>query len=234
MKEENNSPAAIQPIVDLGSALAKNERGNLYCLTIIGQIEGHMLLSEQTKTTRYEHVLPLLAALEQNREVDGILLLLNTVGGDVEAGLAMAELIAGMRKPTVSLVLGGGHSIGIPLAVAPRASFIAPSASMLVHPVRAGGNIVAAPQTWHYYERLQERIIRFVAEHSSVSREKLRALMLCTDQLATDVGTLLDGEQAAALGLVDAVGDLHDALERLYALIGEERADKSGEMRKRN
>ena len=202
----------------------RTARGTVYCLTVIGQIEGHSLLPNTVKTTKYEHVLPLLAALDESEEIDGVLLLLNTCGGDVEAGLAIAELIAGMRKPTVSLVLGGGHSIGVPLAVAPKRSLIAPSASMTVHPIRTNGTLIAAPQTYHYFDRLQERIVRFVTKNSGISEKKLLALMLAAEDMAADVGSILYGEEAVADGLIDRVGTLADAYEELYTLIAASRA----------
>ena len=214
----------IQPVIDFGSVVIKNSRAAIHCLTIAGQIEGHMLLPNTQKATKYEHVLPLLAYLEESEDIDGVLFLLNTVGGDVEAGLAIAELIAGMRKPTVSLVLGGGHSIGVPLAVAPKRSLIAPSASMTVHPIRTNGTLIAAPQTYHYFDRLQERIVRFVTKNSGISEKKLLALMLAAEDMAADVGSILYGEEAVADGLIDRVGTLADAYEELYALIAEARA----------
>ena len=178
-----------------------------------------MILPENTKSTKYEHVLPLLASLEQREDIDGVLLLLNTVGGDIEAGLAMAELIAGMTKPTVTLVLGGGHSIGVPLAVSGKKSFIVPSASMTVHPVRMSGTVIAAPQTYHYFEQLQERIIRFVAAHSRMGAEEFRQLMMADGHMANDVGTVVYGEQAVEQGLIDALGSLKDALAALYGMM---------------
>ena len=211
-------------IVDMGAVTTRTARGTVYCLTVVGQIEGHSLLPNTVKTTKYEHVLPLLAALDESEEIDGVLLLLNTCGGDVEAGLAIAELIAGMRKPTVSLVLGGGHSIGVPLAVAPKRSLIAPSASMTVHPIRTNGTLIAAPQTYHYFDRLQERIVRFVTKNSGISEKKLLALMLAAEDMAADVGSILYGEEAVADGLIDRVGTLADAYEELYALIAASRA----------
>lgn len=214
----------IQPVIDFGSVVIKNSRAAIHCLTIAGQIEGHMQLPNTQKATKYEHVLPLLAYLEESDDIDGVLFLLNTVGGDVEAGLAIAELIAGMRKPTVSLVLGGGHSIGVPLAVAPKRSLIAPSASMTVHPIRTNGTLIAAPQTYHYFDRLQERIVRFVTKNSGISEKKLLALMLAAEDMAADVGSILYGEEAVADGLIDRVGTLADAYEELYALIAEARA----------
>ena len=184
-------------------------------LTIIGQIEGHQLLGDDCKTTKYEHVYPFLAAVEESPEVRGLLILINTVGGDIEAGLGIAELIAGMRKPTASLVLGGGHSIGVPLAVSAKHSLIAPSAAMTVHPARMNGVVVGAPQTYEYFAGIQERIVRFVTAHSRVSREAFEGYMLRTGQMANDVGSILTGEEAVACGLMDAVGTLSDALARL-------------------
>ena len=221
--EDSAQECDSQRLVDLGSAVNRSDRGNIYTLTIIGQVEGHQLAPETAKTTKYEHVMPLLASLEQNDEVDGILLLLNTVGGDIEAGLGIAELINGMSKPTVSLVLGGGHSIGIPLAVAPKVSMIVPSASMTIHPVRMNGSIIAAPQTYSYFERIQERIVSFVARNSKIKKEKFLELMLKTGEMAADVGSVIYGEEAVALGLVDRIGNLHDALECLYDQIKQQR-----------
>ena len=208
-----------QPVEDFGAAVSRTPRGNIFTLTIIGQIEGHQVLPETQKTTKYEHVMPLLASLEQSGEVDGILLLLNTVGGDIEAGLAIAELIAGMKKPTVSLVLGGGHSIGVPLAVAPKVSMIVPSASMVVHPVRTTGTVIAAPQTFRYFEKVQEGIVGFVVRHSRISAGAFEKLMLATDEMAADVGSVLYGEKAVEVGLIDRVGTLSDALDCLYGQI---------------
>ena len=190
--------------------------GAIHCLTIVGQIEGHQVLPEDSKTTKYEHVLPLLAAIEESPEIRGLLILLNTMGGDVEAGLAIAELIAGMKKPTVSLVLGGGHSIGVPLAVAARCSMIAPSAAMTIHPVRLNGVVIGVPQTYNYFARIQERIVRFVTEHSHISREDYLRLMTNTDELANDVGSVIYGEEAVERGLIDRVGSLSDALSWLH------------------
>jgi len=214
--EQEDSAPSTQPLVDLGSTTLKTPHGVIHCLTIVGQIEGHMALTGGAKATKYEHVLPLLAGLEASREVDGVLFLLNTMGGDVEAGLAIAELIAGMTKPTVSLVLGGGHSIGIPLAVAPRETFIAPSASMTVHPIRMSGTMIAAPQTYHYFSRLQERIVRFVTKNSRISEEKFTELMMSAKDMAADVGSVIYGEEAVACGLIDRIGTLSDALTALY------------------
>lgn len=212
------SPSA-QDILDLGSATVRSPRGTVHTLTIVGQIEGHQLVPETAKSTKYDHVLPLLASLEQNDQIDGLLILLNTVGGDVEAGLAMAELIAGMSKPTVSLVLGGGHSIGVPLAVAADYSFLAPSAALTVHPVRTSGLVIAAPQTYRYFARVQDRITDFVCRHSAISPAQFRSLLFASDSLSADVGSLLYGEEAVSCGLMDAVGTLSDALNHLFSLI---------------
>ena len=217
--EEKIAETPIQPIVDMGSCVVRSDRGTVHCLTVVGQIEGHTLLPQNSKTTKYEHVMPLLAALEENNEVDGVLLLLNTVGGDVEAGLGIAELIAGMQKPTVSLVLGGGHSIGVPLAVSAKKSFIVPSASMTVHPVRTSGTMIIAPQTYRYFERLQKQIAGFVARNSRLSEEEFYKLLLSTDELSADVGSVLYGEEAVKLGLIDAVGSIGDAFAALYEMI---------------
>ena len=212
-----------QAIVDFGSAMTATPHGNIYCLTIIGQIEGHITAPSGTKTTKYEHVLPLLAKLEETEEVAGVLFLLNTVGGDVEAGLAIAELIAGMTKPTVSIVLGGSHSIGVPLAVAARRSFAVPSAAMTIHPVRMSGTVIAAPQTYSYFQRLQERIVAFVAGHSRIAGEDFQAMMLKKDDMAADVGSVIYGEEAVKLGLIDEVGGLSEGLAWLYQEIGGKR-----------
>lgn len=214
---------ARQRIIDLGSAISRSPRGNIFTLTIIGQVEGHQILPDTAKSTKYEHVMPLLASLEQDTDIDGVLLLLNTVGGDIEAGLGIAELVAGMRKPTVSLVLGGGHSIGVPLAVAPKVSMIVPSASMTIHPVRMNGTVIAAPQTFNYFERIQERIVSFVAKNSNISKERFLSLMLKTGEMAADVGSVIYGEEAVNLGLIDRIGGLSDALDCLYSQIAQAR-----------
>lgn len=193
-----------------------SDAGSIHCLTIVGQIEGHQLLPEDAKTTKYEHVLPLIAAIEESPDIKGLLILLNTMGGDVEAGLAIAELIAGMKKPTVSLVLGGGHSIGVPLAVAAKRSMIAPSAAMTIHPVRISGIVIGVPQTYNYFSRIQERIVSFVTDHSSMSREKYISLMNNTDELANDVGSVIYGAEAVESGLIDSLGTLSDALQYLH------------------
>ena len=227
MQAESRNPEAIEQgreqVLELGSDLTRGKYGNIYTLTVIGQIEGHQTLPETAKTTKYEHVLPLLAGIEESEEIDGLLLLLNTVGGDIEAGLAIAELIAGMKKPTVSLVLGGGHSIGVPLAVCTKQSFIVPTASMTIHPVRMTGLVVGAPQTFRYFQRIQEQIVEFVAANSQISREKFQDYMMATGEMATDVGTILYGREAVACGLIDRLGGLHDALDCLHEMAGKSR-----------
>ena len=208
-------------INDLGADLTKGKDGNIYTLTIIGQVEGHQVLPENVKTTKYEHILPLLAGIEESADIDGLLLLLNTVGGDIEAGLAIAEMVAGMKKPSVSLVLGGGHSIGIPLAVCTKRSFITPTASMTVHPVRMTGLVVGAPQTYRYFQRIQEQIQDFVTANSRISRERFERYMMATGEMATDVGTILYGKEAVASGLIDELGGISDALACLRQMITE-------------
>lgn len=212
-------------IVDFGSALTRTPHGNICCMTIIGQIEGHIAANQNTKTTKYEHVLPMLAKLEESEDVDGVLFLLNTVGGDIEAGLAISELIAGMRTPTVSLVLGGSHSIGVPLAVAAQRSFAVPSAAMTIHPVRMSGTVIAAPQTYNYFQRLQDRIVAFVTRHSGISKEAFLELMLRTGEMASDVGSVVYGEEAVRCGIIDEVGGLADALEFLYQRMDQRRRE---------
>ena len=218
-ENDSESKDGAQRILDFGAAITRTPHGNVYCLTIIGQIEGHTTAPNTAKTTKYEHVLPLLAKLEESDEVDGVLFLLNTVGGDVEAGLAIAELIAGMTKPTVSIVLGGSHSIGVPLAVAAKHSFAVPSAAMTIHPVRMSGTVIAAPQTYNYFQRLQERIVAFVAGHSGIRAEEFQALMLRKDDMAADVGSVVYGEEAVRLKLIDHIGGLSDGLQCLYRQI---------------
>ncbi len=221
-KLENDSPIDEEhtdQIGETGSILASHKDSIIHCLTIIGQIEGHYILSQQTKTTKYEHVIPLLVSIEEDERIDGLLILLNTVGGDVEAGLAIAEVISGMKKPTVSIVLGGGHSIGIPLAVAAKKSFIAKSASMTVHPVRTTGLTLGVPQTFEYFQKMQDRITTFVAENSKISKERYNQLVLNTGELVMDIGTILEGEEAVDEGLIDAVGTVSDATEALYDMI---------------
>lgn len=227
MEQKNKDAQEKQDeLLELGSDLSKGSQGNIYTLTIIGQIEGHQVLPETVKTTKYEHILPLLAGIEESEEIDGLLLLLNTVGGDIEAGLAIAEMIAGMKKPTVSLVLGGGHSIGIPLAVCTKKSFITRTASMTVHPVRMTGLVVGAPQTFRYFHRIQEQITDFVTSNSTISKEKFEGYMMATGEMATDVGTILYGKDAVASGLIDSLGDLNDALTELHAMIDTQKTEK--------
>ncbi len=209
----------FKDLVETGSVTTYNGRHVIYCLTIIGQIEGHYALSPENKTTKYEHVIPQLVAIEESPDIEGLLILLNTVGGDIEAGLAIAELIAGMKKPTVSLVLGGGHSIGVPLAVAAKKSFIAPSATMMVHPVRMNGMVLGVPQAFSYFRKMQERITRFVTDNSGISFKRFDELCMETDELATDVGSVLEGEQAVEEGLIDSLGSLSDAIKALYDMI---------------
>ena len=225
MQEEKNP--AQERIEDLGAGMMKTQQGTVYILTVIGQIEGHQVQPETVKTTKYEHVLPLLATIEESPDIDGLLLLLNTVGGDIEAGLAISELIARMKKPTVSLVLGGGHSIGIPLAVSAKKSFIAPSASMMIHPVRTCGVVVGSPVTYHYFQRIQEQITQFVTDNSHISREQFTQYMMATGQIATDVGTIVYGKEAVESGLIDRLGGLHDALEALHRMIDVQKQRKN-------
>lgn len=217
----------LQDIIDLGSSTIRTSRGTIHTLTIVGQIEGHQLLPPSAKSTKYEHVLPLLASVEESEDVDGLLILLNTVGGDIEAGLAIAELIAGMKKPTVSLVLGGGHSIGVPLAVSAQRSFIVPSAAMTIHPVRMTGMVIAVPQTFSYFQRIQERIIEFVIANSRVGKAAFTQLMMATGELAADVGSVIYGQEAVELGLIDQIGGLHDALDCLHQMMDQAKGNKS-------
>ena len=223
MAEFEFDPDAVEQereqLLELGTATTKTRFGTIHTLSIIGQIEGHQTLGPNVKTTKYEHVLPLLAGVEESDEIDGLLLLLNTVGGDIEAGLAIAELIAGMKKPTVSLVLGGGHSIGVPLAVSAKRSFIAPTASMTIHPVRMTGVVVGVPQTFRYFARIQEQIVSFVTDNSRIPREQFLKFMMATDEMATDVGTVIYGAEAVKCGLIDRLGSLGDALDCLHRLM---------------
>ena len=219
---EQSGDQSAPRLYDLGAALVESSRGSIYCLTIIGQVEGHYILPPQNKTTKYEHVIPQLVAIEEDQSIKGLLVILNTVGGDVEAGLAIAELLSGMKTPTVSLVLGGGHSIGVPLAVSTRYSFIAPTATMTVHPVRMNGVMLGVPQTLSYFDKMQERITGFVTANSRIRPEKFRELMMNNGELVMDIGTVLDGEGAVEVGLIDELGGLQDALHKLYDLIDEE------------
>ncbi len=203
-----------------GGVAAENGRECFYCLNVIGQIEGHYVQESNQKTTKYEHLIPLLFALEEDERIDGILILLNTMGGDVEAGLAISEVIASLDKPTVSVVLGGGHSIGVPLAVSAKRSFIVPSATMTVHPVRTTGTVISAPQSFEYLRDMQERIVRFVVEHSRVERARFEEVMMRTDQMANDIGSVLDGEAAVACGLIDGIGGIREALAALREMAG--------------
>ena len=212
-----------EQVIELGSDITKSKKGNIYTLTIIGQVEGHQVAPETVKTTKYEHVLPLLASIEESPEIDGLLILLNTVGGDIEAGLAIAELVAGMKKPSVSLVLGGGHSIGVPLAVCAKKSFIARTASMTIHPVRMTGTVIGAPQTYQYMQRIREQIVDFVTANSKVSRETFLSYMMATGEIASDVGTVIYGREAVDCGLIDRVGSLSDALACLRQMISKQK-----------
>ena len=218
-KEKEKENDKLNNIKELGTVEIQDRGRNIHCLTVIGQIEGHMILPPQNKTTKYEHVIPQLVAIEEDKNIDGLLLILNTVGGDVEAGLAIAEMIASMSKPTVSLILGGGHSIGVPMAVSTNYSFIAPSATMTIHPLRLNGMIIGVPQTYEYFDRMQERVVDFVSKNSSISKEGFRKLMLKTGELANDVGTVLFGQEAVDHGIINEVGGLASALNKLYKFI---------------
>ena len=226
IQEEKCKCEDTSNIKELGNTTINNPKGNIHCLTVIGQVEGHIILPPQNKTTKYEHVIPQLVAIEENDQIDGLLLILNTVGGDVEAGLAIAEMIASMSKPTVSLVLGGGHSIGVPMAVSTNHSFIAPSATMTIHPIRLNGMIIGVPQTYEYFDKMQERVVQFVTRYSGITKEKFKELMLKTGELANDVGTVLFGEEAVRNGLIKEVGGLSNALGKLYELIEIKRRGK--------
>lgn len=225
---DNNSESETEERLDqaeliekTGEVVPHNAKHLIHCLTIIGQVEGHYVLPSQNKTTKYEHIIPALVAIEQDRSIEGLVIILNTVGGDVEAGLAIAELIAGMKTPTVSLVVGGGHSIGVPLAVSAKHSFIVPSATMTIHPVRMNGLVLGVPQTLSYFDKMQDRIVNFVTSNSNISEQDFRNLMLQTGELTMDMGTVVDGERAVELGLIDSLGGLSDAIDCLYSLIEE-------------
>ncbi len=222
-KKNKTTAQELENIEKSSSVIASNDHESIYCISIIGQVEGHYVLPEGQKATKYEQLIPLLVSIEENDDIDGLLVVLNTMGGDVEAGLALAELISSMRKPTVTLVLGGGHSIGVPLAVAGQKSFIVPSATMTVHPVRISGTVIGAPQTYRYFEDMQNRILNFISDHSRISVDKLLEFMMRPDQLATDVGTVLDGQEAVACGLIDEVGGLDSALNALRGMIDQRR-----------
>lgn len=228
-EQQNVDKDKIEPIIGNGSVTTKSNGQTIHCLTIIGQIEGHYILPSQNKTTKYEHVIPQIVAVEEDPEIDGLLMLLNTVGGDVEAGLAIAELVAGMKKPTVSLVLGGGHSIGVPLAVAAKHSFIAESASMTIHPVRMNGLVLGIPQTLEYFQRMQDRITNFVTANSRMSKERFTSMAMNTQELVMDVGSVLDGPAAVEEGLIDALGSLSDAMDYLNKLVRAEKEKKQEE-----
>lgn len=227
-KDDNTVGSKLQSdnIREMGSVITDNGKHKIYCLTIIGQIEGHYVLPSQNKTTKYEHVIPQLVAIEEEPTIEGMLILLNTVGGDVEAGLAIAELIAGMKKPTVSMVLGGGHSIGVPLAVSAKKSFIAKSASMTIHPVRMSGTMLGVPQTFEYFQRMQDRISNFVTDNSNISSDRFHQLAMNTGELVMDIGTVLDGEDAVNEGLIDYMGGLSDAIDCLYSMMNENKNDE--------
>lgn len=222
----SDKPSQTEQIERVGHISLKNARHLIHCLTIIGEVEGHYILPPQNKTTKYEHIMPALVAIEQDSSIEGLVIIINTVGGDVEAGLAIAELIAGMKTPTVSIVLGGGHSIGVPLAVCSKKSFIVPSATMTIHPVRMNGLVLGVPQTLSYFDKMQDRIIRFVCDNSNITPERFRELMMTTGELVMDVGTVLDGEGAVREGIIDSLGGLSDAIECLYELIESESNEK--------
>lgn len=219
-----NKKGDVNTIKELGQMTIPQTKTNIHCLPIVGQIEGHLVLPPQNKTTKYEHMIPQLVALEENPEVEGVLVVLNTIGGDVEAGLAIAEMIASMSKPTVSLILGGGHSIGVPIAVASKFSFIANTASMTIHPIRLTGLVIGVPQTYEYLDKMQDRVVRFITTHSKVTKEDFRELMFKTGELARDIGTVLIGKDAVEVGMVDAVGGLADAVRKLNEMIAEQKA----------
>ena len=228
-----SQPTSQRPLLEDGSVTTRCNGHTIHCLTIIGQIEGHYILPSQNKTTKYEHVIPQIVAVEEDPQIDGLLMLLNTVGGDVEAGLALAELVAGMKKPTVSLVLGGGHSIGVPLAVAAKRSFIAESASMTIHPVRMNGLVLGIPQTLEYFQRMQDRITNFVTQNSNITKELFTSLSRNTQELVMDVGTVLDGPDAVEEGLIDSLGSLSDAIDCLEKMIDRGRKRKNGTPKKK-
>lgn len=218
-EDKNTADETLDSVEKNGTLVTDGKRGAIQCITVIGQIEGHYLLGETAKTTKYEHIIPLICQIEESRDIEGMLILINTVGGDVEAGLAIAELIAGMKKPTASIVLGGGHSIGVPLAVSAKRSFIVPSATMTIHPVRTSGLVLGVPQSFDALRRMQDRITSFVTANSKITKEKFTELAMRTDEIATDVGTVVDGEEAVRLGLIDEVGSLSRALDELHSMM---------------
>ena len=217
--EEDDELSREELIMRTGQVISRNSKHLIHCLDIIGQVEGHYVLPSKQKSTKYEHIIPALVAIEQDRSIEGLIMILNTVGGDVEAGLAIAELVAGMKTPTVSLVVGGGHSIGVPLAVSAKYSFIVPSATMTIHPVRMNGLVLGVPQTFSYFEKMQDRIVRFVTSNSNITEEKFREMLMKTGELTMDMGTVVEGETAVETGLIDSMGSLSDAIEKLYELI---------------
>lgn len=226
MCSENSANENMESIIRNGTAEIESDKGTFYCLSIIGQIEGHYVLDQNQKATKYDHILPLLVSLEESEKIDGILILINTLGGDVEAGLAIAELIASLEKPTASIVLGGGHSIGVPLAVSARRSFIVPSATMTIHPVRTSGVVLGVPQAFDYLEKMQDRIIRFVVNHSKIDEGYMRDIISRTDVLVNDIGSILDGYEATECGLIDEIGGIKDALNYLKEEVRKEKKDK--------
>lgn len=217
--EKDDLSESRELIEKTGEIVSQNSKHLIHCLNIIGQIEGHYVLPSQNKTTKYEHIIPALVAIEQDRSIEGLIIILNTVGGDVEAGLAIAEIISGMKTPTVSLVVGGGHSIGVPLAVSAKHSFITPSATMTIHPVRMNGLVLGVPQTFSYFDKMQDRIVNFITTNSHISEEKLRSMLMKTGELTMDMGTVVDGSEAVEVGLIDSLGSLSDAIECLYEII---------------
>ncbi|OGO79187.1 MAG: translocation-enhancing protein TepA [Clostridiales bacterium GWB2_37_7] len=229
--EENPQQIGVdkpaETVKELGVEKVPQAKSNIHCIPIIGQIEGHILLPPQNKSTKYEHIIPQILAIEENPEIEGLLLILNTVGGDVEAGLAISELVASMRKPSVSLVLGGGHSIGVPLAVCSRYSYIVPSATMTIHPIRMNGLIIGVPQTFEYFTKMQERIIDFIVAHSHIDDKVLRKYMFSTSELANDVGSIIVGHDAVSAGLINEIGGLKEAMDKLREIIQSEREDKN-------
>ncbi|PWW06455.1 ATP-dependent protease ClpP protease subunit [Paenibacillus cellulosilyticus] len=227
--DKRKPPSVVETITQLGqTSTPAPAESNIYCMTIIGQVEGHLVLPPQNKTTKYEHLIPQLVAAEQNPKIEGILIVLNTVGGDVEAGLAIAEMIASLSKPTVTLVLGGGHSIGVPIAVSANQSYIAESATMTIHPIRMNGLVIGVPQTFEYLDKMQERVVRFVTTHSKVSEQQFKELMFKTGELTRDIGTTVIGSDAVKYGLIDAIGGIGEALASLNALISQRRAAPAG------
>lgn len=225
--EEKRKSQQVDTIQQLGQTTTPGTESNIYCMTIIGQVEGHLVLPPQNKTTKYEHLIPQLVAAEQNPKIEGILIILNTVGGDVEAGLAIAEMIASVSKPTVTLVLGGGHSIGVPIAVSADYSFIAETATMTIHPIRLNGLVIGVPQTFEYLDKMQERVVRFVTRHSRITEEKFKELMFTTGELTRDIGTTVIGSDAVKYGLIDAVGGVGEAIGELNRRIEQYRSEKA-------